>query len=76
MTGSTMQTRTVARAVILGAIDALRPRLVLLDEPFTHLDSEAAEQLQTIRMGLSRMDGEDFPSTVFRIGLIGSCSLG
>ncbi len=34
--------------VALGAILTLRPRLLLLDEPFTHLDPEATEALRTI----------------------------
>ncbi|MEO0250467.1 MAG: ABC transporter ATP-binding protein, partial [candidate division WOR-3 bacterium] len=34
--------------VILGAILALKPRLVLLDEPFTHLDSEGTMSLKRL----------------------------
>jgi energy-coupling factor transport system ATP-binding protein len=34
--------------VVLGTILALKPRLVLFDEPFTHLDPEASEQLRTL----------------------------
>jgi len=34
--------------VILGAILASKPRLLLLDEPFTHLDPGGAERLRTL----------------------------
>jgi energy-coupling factor transporter ATP-binding protein EcfA2 len=34
--------------VALAAILTLRPKILLLDEPFTHLDPEGAEQLRTI----------------------------
>lgn len=34
--------------VALGAILTLRPKLLLLDEPFTHLDPEATERLRRI----------------------------
>jgi energy-coupling factor transport system ATP-binding protein len=42
--------------VALAAILALRPRILLLDEPFTHLDPEGAEQLRTI-LRLIRSEG-------------------
>ncbi len=38
--------------VALGAILTLRPRLLLLDEPFTHLDHEATEMLRGILRSL------------------------
>jgi energy-coupling factor transport system ATP-binding protein len=38
--------------VALGAILTLRPRLLLLDEPFTHLDPEGTESLRTILRAL------------------------
>jgi energy-coupling factor transporter ATP-binding protein EcfA2 len=41
--------------VALGSILALRPRLLLLDEPFTHLDPHGAEELRRI---LRRMKSE------------------
>jgi energy-coupling factor transport system ATP-binding protein len=42
--------------VALGAILALRPRLLLLDEPFTHLDPEGAEMLRTVLRTLEKED--------------------
>jgi energy-coupling factor transport system ATP-binding protein len=42
--------------VALAAILALRPRLLFLDEPFTHLDPEGAEQLRTT-LRLIRSEG-------------------
>jgi energy-coupling factor transport system ATP-binding protein len=42
--------------VALAAILALRPRILLLDEPFTHLDPEGAEQLRTT-LRLIRSEG-------------------
>jgi len=42
--------------VALGAILTLRPRILLLDEPFTHLDPEGAEQLRTT-LRLIRSEG-------------------
>lgn len=41
--------------VILGAILALRPRLLLLDEPFAHLDPEGSERLRAL---LKTLPGE------------------
>jgi energy-coupling factor transport system ATP-binding protein len=38
--------------VALGAILTLRPRLLVLDEPFTHLDPEGTELLRTILRAL------------------------
>lgn len=38
--------------VALGAILTLRPRLLILDEPFTHLDPEATEALRRILRSL------------------------
>jgi energy-coupling factor transport system ATP-binding protein len=38
--------------VALGSILALRPRLLLLDEPFTHLDPEGTEGLRRILRGM------------------------
>jgi len=38
--------------VALGAILTLRPRLLILDEPFTHLDPEATEMLRRILRSL------------------------
>ena len=45
--------------VALAAILALRPKLLLLDEPFTHLDPEGAEQLRTI-LRMIRSQGMSF----------------
>jgi energy-coupling factor transport system ATP-binding protein len=42
--------------VALAAILALRPSILLLDEPFTHLDPEGAEQLRTT-LRLIRSEG-------------------
>ncbi|MBM4339259.1 MAG: ATP-binding cassette domain-containing protein [Deltaproteobacteria bacterium] len=39
--------------VALGAILTLRPRLLILDEPFTHLDPEATEMLRKILRSLN-----------------------
>ena len=47
------------QCVVLGAILALRPRLVLLDEPFTHLDPEGAERLRAILRAM-RAEGIGF----------------
>jgi energy-coupling factor transport system ATP-binding protein len=41
--------------VVLGAILALRPRLLLLDEPFAHLDPEGSERLRDL---LKTLPGE------------------
>jgi energy-coupling factor transport system ATP-binding protein len=41
--------------VVLGAILALRPRLLLLDEPFAHLDPEGSEDLRSL---LKTLHGE------------------
>ena len=40
--------------VVLGAILALRPRLLLLDEPFAHLDPEGSEDLRSLLKTLRR----------------------
>ena len=47
--------------VVLGAILALRPRLLLLDEPFTHLDPEGGERLRTI---LGTVHGEGIATVI------------
>jgi energy-coupling factor transport system ATP-binding protein len=39
--------------VVLGAMLALRPRLLLLDEPFAHLDPEGSERLRALLKTLS-----------------------
>ena len=41
--------------MVLGAILALRPRLLLLDEPFAHLDPEGSETLRSL---LKTLHGE------------------
>jgi energy-coupling factor transport system ATP-binding protein len=41
--------------VVLGAILALRPRLLLLDEPFAHLDPQGSERLRAL---LKTLPGE------------------
>ena len=38
--------------VLIGALLALKPQIVILDEPFTHLDPENAELLRTILNGI------------------------